>query len=196
MDHVTAHNAWSYYGRDYLARVVALQTLGTVDVPQVDKRIRYLGLGMGGTGGPLGLPADVAQEYPAGGDPNATSGREYNCRDMVNPPVATLERPVRRAGSRLPYGSAPQSDVWLFDDIETRFLDTQSVTFSFVVDCEAGDVVYGGRGPTPISEAGLFHAGASVNNPFNMLVAYVNFGTLYLLEDSVLTLSWTVRFAQ
>lgn len=192
------HNVWTYYGKEYLSQIVSLQAIDDVmgDVPQTNFRVRYFGLGIGGITysnsayGPLFLAA-----YPPGFDPHGSNGHSYRSDDPTSPVVSTLERPVRRSGTANPYASAPGTDTWLFDNAETYYRDINSVTYKFVVDCTASDVVYGSFPYMPISEAGLFHSGASMHTPFSSLVAYVNFATVFLQPDSVVTFSWTVRFA-
>lgn len=191
------HNTWTYYGKDYLSRVVALQSIGGGgDVPQHNARVRYLGLGIGSV---MAVDAAFAPPlvttYPPGFDPHATAGNTYSRLMPENPVISTLERPVRRAGGSNPYSSALPTDTWLFDDIETVYRDTQSVTFRFIVDCTLGDVVYGPYTYVPISEAALFLSTANENTPYSSAVAYVDFATVFLQSDSVVTLSWTVRFA-
>lgn len=194
------HNTWTHYGRDYLSRIVALQTIDADelnDVVQTDYRIRYLGLGIGGVSYSSGTAyaPPLLGAYPPGSDPQSTDGHRYNDENPTSPPISTLERPVRKSGSSDPYNTAPGTDTWLFGATGTYYRDTNSVTYRFVVDCTASDVVYAPFTEMPVSEAGLFHSGASVHDPFSSLVAYVNLDTIFLHVDSIVTVSWTVRFA-
>jgi hypothetical protein len=47
----------------------------------------------------------------------------------------------------------------------------------------------------PVSEAGLFHSGGHINMAYNAVAAYIDFATILLSSASVVTFSWTVRFA-
>jgi hypothetical protein len=191
------HNVWTYFGKEYLSRVVSLQVLDDVggDIPQSDFRIRYFGLGIGGLQasatafGPVFLSA-----YPPGFDPNATNGHVYDKTNPTGPIISTLERPVRKSGGVTSYPGA-LSDIWLFDDLATSRQDINSVTFQIVVDCTSGDLIYSPFTYMPVSEAGLFHSGGHINMAYNAVVAYIDFATILLSSASVVTFSWTVRFA-
>lgn len=193
------HNVWTSYGKEYLSELVALQVIDTVDIPQQDNRIKYLGLGIGGVGasGAAYGPACMAA-YPPGFDPNASAGNVYTKLNPTGPPISTLERPIRVSGTLNPYNTAPGTDVWLVSpplaDPGVYYRDIHSVTFKFYVDAST-DFVYGSLPFLPLSEAGLFHAGANVNQAYNNLVAYVDFASILLEVNSFITFSWTVRFA-
>ena len=193
------HNVWTYFGKQYLSQLVSYQAIDSIggDVPQTSYRVRYLGLGIGGC-----EAASVAYEsaflsaYPPGEDPNATAGNVYNKIDPTSPVISTLERPVRVSGGATPYpGSA--GDVWLFGppNFSAHYRDTNSVTFETTVDCTTGALVYGTFSFMPISEAGLFHAGASPGTAYNSAIAYINFATITLRSDSVIKFYWTMRLA-
>lgn len=191
------HNVWTYYGKEYLSKLVALQVIDAIDVPQEDNRIKYLGLGIGGvsTSGSSRGPVFMAA-YPPGHDPNSTFGAQYTDENPTSPPVNTLERPVRVSGTSNPYPTAPSTDVWLLGPPTlVTYRDTNSITFKFVVDASGGSFVYGSMPFLPVSEAGLFHAGADPGVAYNQTVAYITFATMVLHSDSVVTISWTVRFA-
>ena len=192
------HNVWTSYGKEYLSKLVALQAIASGgDVPQETHRIRYLGLGIGGknAAGPAYGAAFLAA-YPPGHDPNATAGNAYDRTSPLAPYIGSLERPIRVTGGTTPYPGAP-TDSWLLGppNISTCYRDINSVTFEITVDCTGGQFVYGPIPFAPVSEAGLFHSGASVHAPYGVPVAYVNFATIILTNASVVRFSWTVRLA-
>ncbi len=196
---IELHNSWTAYGREYLTRVIALQAMTGPGVPQEDNRIKYMGFGIGGTLATLAAYTPLLNAaYMSGSDPNNTQGNEYDKDNPTSPAISTLERPIRRSGSEDPYlGGPTPGDIWLFENpsFTTYYRDINSVTYKTVIDCSNGDVTYGSFNTMPLSEAGLFHAGASVGSPFSPLVAYVNFDTVTLDTTSMVTFSWTVRLA-
>lgn len=199
VDSRSVHNTWTEYGREYLTKVVSLQSMAGPGVPQEDHRIRYMGFGIGGT---LATAAAftplLTTSYASGADPRNTDGNEYNKVNPTSPLISTLERPVRRSGSEDPYlGGPTPGDVWLFGapSFSTYYRDNNSVTYKTVVDCSNGDITYGSFVTMPITEAGLYHSGADSGSPFSELVAYVNFDTITLDTSSFVTFSWTVRLA-
>lgn len=199
------HNVWTAFGKQYLSRLVAYQTIDPVggDVPQEVTRLRYFGLGMGGieAAGISFSPTFVAA-YPPGFDPNASNGHAYNRIDPTSPPISTLERPIRISGSSDPYPGDP-GDIWLIGppNFDAYYKDINSVSFQIEVSSNGGQIVYGTFPYMPISEAALFTSGANINapyndhSPYNSAVAYINFATIIMQSDSVITFSWTVRFA-
>lgn len=97
------HNTWTVYGRQYLAELATLASYGP-DTPVRSDRIKYIGFGIGGKGqNQLGMvsAAPWSVMYPAGADPNATTGNQYDDKFPVSPPIGTLERPINIAGGGL-----------------------------------------------------------------------------------------------
>lgn len=190
------HNAFLPHGRAWLSRLVGFSSIVPA-VTETEARIRYLGLGMGSTSaGSVPYDAEFLAAYPPGFDPNATSGNLYQTINPTGPPISTLERPVRVSGSQDPYLSAPSSDVWLYENIVAYYQDLNSVTFRQVIDATAGELVYGTFTRMPISEAALFNdaAGVNVNAPYNLALSYVQFSPIVLTVESVIDLSWSIRF--
>jgi hypothetical protein len=97
------HNIWLNLGREYLAKLIAYISLGP-DVPELDFRVKYMGLGIGGT----------AQLAPAAANapPISPPYVGTNTQTDVDPTVTYLERPVRISGSASPYPGLA-GDVWL-----------------------------------------------------------------------------------
>jgi len=193
------HNTWTALGKSYLSQLVSLQIVDstTVIYPQVDYRLRYLGLGIGGNKAwPPAANPQLFAAYPPGYDPNSTVGTVYDCTNPTSPPISSLERPVRVTGGTTPYATAPNTDVWLFGppNFSTSFQDISSITFTVVVDCTAGEVVYSPFTTVTISEAALFNSSAASSMAYNVAMAYVNFSPLQINSLSVVTLAWTVRF--
>lgn len=194
---MSVHNTWTRTGRTYLANVISYQSLGTyVAVPQDVGYVGPLGLGIGGryASNDSYAPTLLAA-YPPGADVHETDGKTYWHKTPESPEIGTLERPVRRSGSILPYSSAPGTDTWLFPRTATHYQDVHSVTYAFRVDVTAGDVMYGGLPNIPISEASLHHSRSSVHSMYDAVLAYVCFDPIILDASTVLDILWTVRFA-
>lgn len=194
------HNVWVDRGRAYLARMIALSSV-VPEVPEETARLRYVGLGIGGfsqsqPGIANSPPFSVA--YPAGADPNATSGSTYRSDFSVNPPISTLERPVRISGGSNPYATAAGTDVWLVDtpSFFVTHLSLTEVTVHAIIDGPGGDVAYGSFTQVPLSEVALFtdEGSTDVNTPFSPLVAYFNFATILFEATTTLEFVWSVKF--
>lgn len=197
------HNTWVGNGRIYLAEIMALLSMDP-DIPERTERLKYVGLGIGGVGQNLPLFADnppFSTSYPAGSDPNASNGHQYNDRFPISPPITTLERPVRLSGGTTAYPGAP-TDVWLTGPPLTvlppnRVLISRpspsEIRFFIIL---AGVYIYGPFTTMPFSEIGLFLNSASVNgDPFSTkLTAYHTFDTILYDGTTQLFIYWTVRF--
>ena len=194
------HNVWVNNGRTWLSKIVALTYLDPSSVSgdtfETDARLRYFGLGMGGIYAlPGSFVGDYLAAYPPGYDPNASAGNTYKSANPTGPLISTLERPIRRTSTQLPYPGDP-ADVWLYPNVTVYRRDNQSITVDVVVDASGGELIYGTFTTMPISEAGLFNddTGVAINTPYSPLVAYVPFATIYLTTESLAHFSWTVRF--
>lgn len=194
--HWAGHNVWTDHGRSYLAQLLALSSLDP-DVPIItSSRIKHLQFGVGGVQQGV-LPSDVATAYPAGFDPNATAGNQYDHTYPISPPISTLERPVRISGGSNPYGSAAPTDVWLTPPAPPKFLVTYptqtSVSFRFFISGSDGDIVYAPFTSVPVSEAGLVLSGdANTHTPYNLVVAYVDFQPLSITASMEAEIEWIV----
>jgi hypothetical protein len=187
------HNAWLLYGRTYLSKMVGYADPVAL-VTERNDRLKYMMLGVGGKSSDgTSYTSPIVDAYPAGSDPLATAGNEY---DPGYPPMlTTMERPVRITGAQTPYpGSA--GDIWTIapPNLYLTHLDDRSVTMHATVDCSAGDVVYGTFTTMPITEAGLALSSYSTGAPYGPILAYVTFVTLMLDVDSTVEFIWTVRF--
>jgi len=191
------HNVWLDRGRRYLGEML-------VDPPGETQRIKYIGLGIGSKKQVLTATANsvpIVTSYPAGFDPQATAGNEYDHQYPIAPEITTLERPIRLTGGVLPYPGAP-GDEWLFLPPPQRFdantlLGEGIIQFSALLDTNLGDILYGPFFEMPLSEIGLFLSGAvTTGDPYNVgsMVAYHSFVTILLSPGSVVEFRWQVRF--
>jgi len=209
VDHRELHNVWVDNGRKYLAEMITETVFGS---PVREDRLKYFGVGIGSTRrNVLATQAPLSTSYPAGNDPWATAGNEYQKEYAPSPDVQTLELPVRKSGGELAYDDPLLSatDVWLFEPPDVYFTHqtTQSVTAHCFIDASTY-VTYGSFTQVPLTEAGLYTDGVhnaggaapadvavDVNKPYSPLVAYVNFDTILLDSNSTVEFIWSVRFA-
>jgi len=209
IDERSGHNVWVERGRQYLAEIMAYASYGPDTFERAD-RIRYFGVGIGGFQQQAIVPAALDTAYPVGSDPFATSGKEYredfpyihdSGPPVTHSPLTTLERPVRITGGANPYGTAVVGDRWLVNtpNFFTTHLTLFEVTVHAVIDCTAGDIVYGAFTDVPISEAGLFTDELAVDPtdgtvPFKPLMAYITFDTITLNSSLQLEFIWSIQF--
>lgn len=191
------HNTWTEVGRTYLARMMAYQSLSP-DVPFETKRLKHMAFGIGGNLQSMVIDPVADTAYPAGADPNATNGKEYNHLYPIEPLISTLERPVRISGGSNPYATAAPTDVWATDPTPPKFLVTNpavgQVTVRFFIEPLSGDLVYAPFTEIPLSEAGLMLSDVDVNEPFEQVIAYVNFATLLLVAQAEVEVTWNINF--
>lgn len=177
------HNIWLNLGREYLASLIAYSSFSPL-TPERNDRIRYMGLGIGGSRqlapGTANTPP-VASAYPGS-----------NAQVDTDPNVLRLERPVRVSGSSTAYpGSA--SDVWLGQvQAPPQHPTTTSTTFRRLFGLL--EVSYLPFQSVPLSEVGLFTDAANPNIYNNTMVAYDTFDTLSKTDAFELEVAWTIRF--
>jgi hypothetical protein len=191
------HNVWLDPGRDYLRRMMTLQSMGP-DVPEIDIRPKYLQFGIGGDRQSPSLDAGLVAAYPAGEDPNATNGRQYNHHFPYDPLVSTLERPIRRSGGSTPYPGAP-GDNWYTTAVLPRLRVTNPTppqcALNYRVNLSGGEFTYGSFTAIPLSEMGIVNTAEAVaNTPFTALWAYVNFDPVFLTSSLELEVIWIISF--
>lgn len=175
------HNIFLNYGRTWLSQVMAYKAFSP-DVVEDTRRIRYMGLGIGGTRQIAPAFADTAPltDYGPVGAFTQTD---------TNPALVRLERPVRVSGAT---GAASPSDAWLGQVQAPPAHDTAtSVTFRRLFT--STDVSYGGYASVPVSEVGLFLSDCDVAFPNNYCVAYDTFDTLSKTAAFELEVIWTLR---
>jgi hypothetical protein len=192
----TGHNVWLDKGRYYLAELVSYASYDP-DVLAEDRRVRYMGVGIGSkqqTLQGIATSVPISTAYPVPVAPNSTTGFDFWKEYPFSPTITTLERPVRVSGSVNP---VPQpADVWLVDEPSLFFthLTPHELTVHAVIDGSSGDVVYSTLSQMPLSEAGLFLSDADVNTELNQVVAYHSFATILLNVNVRLEFIWSVRF--
>jgi hypothetical protein len=190
------HNVWTDTGRGYLADLLSYTSLGP-DTPITSARIKYMQFGIGsvqhGT-----IPGAVSTAYPAGFDPHATGGDEYNHEYPIAPAIGTLERPVRISGGTNPYASAAGGDVWLTSTAMPKFFvgapTDESVSFKYFIRGMDGDIAYTTLTEVPVSEAGLVLSSGDINEAYNPVVAYIDFEPVIITDEVEAEITWIVGF--
>jgi|SRR5690606_8082426 len=177
------HNIWLNIGREYLASLIAYSSY-TPLAPERNDRIRYMGLGIGGT---RQLLLSLANSPPLD-----TAYPGTNTQTDQDPTVTQLERPVRLAGSVSDPPYDP-SDVWL-GQVQAPAIHTTPTEVTFRRLFSQTDLSYGAYLSVPLSEIGLFTAAADVNSPNNSPVAYDTFDSFPKTAAFSFEVVWTVRF--
>lgn len=177
------HNIWLNLGREYLSQLIAYSSFSPV-TPERNDRIRYMGLGIGGTR-QLALPTanaiPLVTAYPG---PNSQTDTDAN--------VTSLERPVRISGSSDPYpGQA--LDMWL-GQIQAPAVHSTATEVTFSRLFGEFDLSYNPFLTVPLSEVMLFTSAADPTLYNNTGVAYDTFDTISKTSAFQLEVAWTVRF--
>ena len=176
------HNIWLNLGREYLAQLIAFSSFGP-DTPVRNDRIKYMGVGIGGTA-QIALP--TANSAPISPPYTGT-----NVQDDVTPIVTTLERPVRVSGSTSAYPGIA-GDQWVGQVAAPPDLSVGGeVTFSRVFT--ESELSYGPFLIVPISEVMLFTSNADPENYQNTGVAYDTIATLSKTSANAIEFLWTIR---
>lgn len=177
------HNIWLNLGREYLASLMAYSSFTPV-TPERNDRIRYIGLGIGGS---RQLSLGVANAAPL-----VTAYSGTNLQTDTDPAVTRLERPVRLSGSTDPY-PGQIGDVWL-GQVQAPATHTTATQVTFKRLFTQLEVSYSPYLSVPLSEIGLCAGAADPGVYNNTLVAYDTFDTLSKTNAFELEVSWTVRF--
>jgi hypothetical protein len=177
------HNIWVNLGREYLAGLLAYSSFAPLTTER-DDRIRYMGLGIGGTR-QLALGT-------ANGAPLVTAYPGANAQTDTDPTVASLERPVRISGSTNPYPGLG-GDVWV-GQIQAPATHGTATEVTFKRLFTQLEVSYNPFLTVPLSEVGLYTGSANPNVFNNLLVAYDTFDTLSKTNAFELEVDWTIRF--
>lgn len=177
------HNIWLNLGREYLASLIAYASFAP-DTPERNDRIKYMGLGIGGTRQvALGVantpPMSVA--YPGS-----------NTQTDTNPSLTGLERPVRISGSSAAYPGL-FGDVWL-GQVQAPATHATATEVTFKHLFTQLDVSYGTFLSVPLSEIALYTSAADPHIYNNLAVAYDTFDTLSKTGAFDLEVAWTIRF--
>lgn len=177
------HNIWLALGAEFLAQLISYSSL-TPLTPYRNDRIRYMGVGIGGTR-QLAIPTVNSSPY-------LLTYPGTNAQTDTDDTVLRLERPVRISGSQTtpPYSV---SDVWLNQvQAPPDFPTARSVLFSTLLT--EADVSYGAFGTVPLSEVALFSSAALPTLYNNTALAYDTFETLTKTPDIAIEIKWTIRF--
>ena len=177
------HNIWLNLGREYLAQLIAYSAFAPLTTYRED-RIRYMGLGIGGT---RQLAIGLANTAPL-----STAYPGSNLQTDADPAVTNLERPVRISGTNTnpPYNVA---DVWLGQiQAPPTFQSATQVKFKRLFT--QTDVSYTTYLTVPLSEIMLCTHAANPNVFNNTGIAYDTFDTISKTDAFELEVAWTVRF--
>jgi hypothetical protein len=176
------HNIWLELGNEYIAQLIAFQSFGP-DTPVRNDRVKYMGLGIGGTA-QIALP--TANSAPISPPYTGT-----NLQDDVTPIVTHIERPVRISGSTSAYPGLA-GDQWVGQIQAPPDLSTSGdVVFRRVFTNE--EVSYGPFLVVPVSEVMLFTSSADPENYQNTGIAYDTIATLAKTSASAIEIEWTIR---
>ena len=177
------HNIWLKLGGEYLAQLIAYSSFSPL-TPVRNDRIRYIGVGVGGT---KQIAASVANSAPI-----ITAYPGTNSYTDDNPDILRLERPVRVTGTTTnpPYNV---TDIWVGQvQAPVIFPTATEVTFSRMFTYT--QVSYNPYFVVPLSEIGLFTDAANPNVYNNTMVAYDTFETLTKTQDVQIEAQWTIKF--
>jgi len=177
------HNIFLNLGREWLAELISLASLGP-DVPERDDRVKYIGLGIGGT-------RQLALAH-ANAAPYGTSYQGTNTQTDSDPLVTQLERPVRISGSNSPYGGTP-GDIWI-GTVQAPPVHATATETTFKRLFGPTDISYGSFPSVPLSEVGLMTSAAVPGNYLNQLIAYDTFDTISKTGAVELEIIWTLKF--
>jgi len=177
------HNIWLNLGREYLASLIAYSSFFPL-VPERNDRIRYMGLGVGGS---RQLAPGTANTPPVG-----TAYPGSDAQVDTDPTILRLERPVRVSGGSTAYPGIV-TDVWLGQvQAPPSHPTTTSTTFQRLFGLL--DISYAPFLSVPLSEVGLFTNAANPNLYNNTMVAYDTFDTLSKTDAFELEVSSAIRF--
>ena len=191
-----SHNIFVNYGRDWIAHLVALSSLGP-DTTFRDDRLRYMAFGIGGES-QLIDPAVIAATYPGyASDWGGVAAPAAPTQTDTDPTVVALEWPVLINATEY------------YDDISApaTFPDTGIVRLTSVLG--TSEVSFGAFASVPLSEIGLFTQGITTQpgglttEPIlygalpltKYMVAYNTFDTLSKTSAFVLQVDWELRFS-
>jgi len=181
---VKGHNIWLNLGREYLVQLIGYSSFSP-DLTFRDDRIKYMGVGIGGT---KQIAPGVANI-----DPLLTAYPGTNLYVDTDPTLTVLERPVRVSGG----SSAPPylvvSDEWLGRvQAPATFPAVTQINFRRVFS--QAEISYNPFLTVPLSEVMLYTSAANVNSASNTGVAYDTFPTISKTAAFDLEVSWTIRF--
>jgi hypothetical protein len=177
------HNIWLNLGREYMAQLMSYSLMSPLTTVR-DDRIRYMGMGIGGT---RQLIPSIAN--------NATFVAAYpgtNLQTDENPAITVLERPIRVSGTSTPSPYDP-ADVWLGQiQAPASFPAYNQVVYRRLF--MSYELNYNPYTVAPVSEVGLFTNAANPLLPHNVMLAYDTFETIAKTDAVELEVAWTISF--
>ncbi len=177
------HNIWLNLGSEYLSQLIAYKSFGP-DLTERDDRVRYMGLGIGGT---QQLAPATANNPPISPPYVGT-----NNQTDTDPTVTYLERPVRLSGSDTAYPGLT-GDVWV-GQIQAPATHDGVTHTTFKRLFTAAEISYVPFLSVPLSEVGLFTSAADPNIWRNNPIAYDTFDTLSKTLAVESEVDWELRF--
>lgn len=188
VDRREGHNIFLDLGREWLAELIGYAN-PTTETPFRNDRVKYFGLGIGGTQ-QLALPTANAPPIGGGGTSGPYVGS--NLQTDTDASVSVVERPVRISGSNAVYPGIG-GDAWIGQIGSADPTTTPNqVTFQRVFT--QIEVSYSQFLSVPLSEIMMFTAAADPANFQNTGVAYDTFDTLSKTNAIELEVVWTLRF--
>lgn len=169
VDRRLGRNIWVSSGRQWLRDVIRFSSYGP-NVVADDRRLRYVGFGIGGSKQSSALASSA---------PMSTDYAGTNVQTDVNPGVTQLERPVRLAAGVY----LRQWDVPTFPVPNCVLLRTTLAS---------ADITYGGYSVVPLSEIGLYLSDATVSSGTNTLVAYDTFEPIFKRTGHSIEVVWAI----
>lgn len=180
------HNIFLDTGREWIAKLISYSVMSPLTAEE-DRRIRYVGFGIGG----------VRQQAlgVANGAPLVTAYPGTNAATDEDPTLTRIERPVRITGGATTYPGTG-TDVWLAQvQAPAGHSNPHHTTFTRLVG--KTEISYGSFLTVPLSEIGLFYhdpTAGYVNVYNNPPVAYDTFDTLSKTAAVTVEVTWTLRF--
>jgi len=177
------HNIWVNLGGEWLAALVSYITYSPLAAER-DDRIRYMGVGIGGTRQLALSTANAAPLTPPYAGTNNQTDQDKS--------VIRLERAVRVSGGSTSYPGAG-GDVWL-GQVQAPPLHPVPSYAEFHRVFSESDVSYPPFNSVPLSEVGLFTNAADPAVYNNTLVGYDTFDTISKTPALALEIVWQLRF--
>jgi hypothetical protein len=167
--HREGHNVFTTTGRDWLAHLVAWQTIGTPDIPFTNRRIRWMGVGSG-------------------------EQLELESVDGLNDPVLCTPAAYLAAIQVVQFPALKTTQIFKsFSENEISFPPNTVVPIT-----EAGMFVdvypASSLGGTEDSNVGVFDTTLNPNVSVNSPIAYHTFEVINKTADFSLEIRWELRF--
>lgn len=178
------HNIFLNLGREWLAHLISLSSLDP-DVAERSDRVKYMGLGIGGT-------RQLALAH-ANSAPYGTAYGGTNIQTDTDPLVTALERPVRISGSQTPYPGLA-GDIWI-GAVQAPPTHTTATQTTFRRLFGQAEVSYASFSSVPLSEIALFTSASDPQNFANTAIAYDTFDTISKTGEIELEAVWTLKFS-